>query len=174
MELPILTEIKINDLSNLITQLENLNIGDTPFYLDLSNYSSLIVDKIINSLETYFQDIGISPRFPYPFYLIVSNLKKKTIFPILKNKKELPKYFSEKLMKFSTQEILLNKIQILKEKTNNGNIEKNLRNFKHFIHTQKSIKILHKESLFLNKVLEQVTENDQQDIFLNLLRTNNE
>lgn len=155
MKLPTLEEIKLSnlDISNVKSVFIRSKVGSTPCYLDLSNLTTERALEIVPILELVLRDMNLSPRFPYPFYLISKTDKINSTFPVVESFESIPAYFKVDAKRITNKELkLLEKIEIIRSQILNEEVQKRLEEYQMTIFPQKIIKSLAKEALFLEKI----------------------
>ncbi|EQC50784.1 hypothetical protein [Bacteriovorax sp. DB6_IX] len=161
MKVPTLEEIKLTsaEMSEIKNLLIKSKVGLAPKYTDLSHLGRERLNEILTILEIVFKDINIHPKFPYPFYIINGNTDVSSFFPVVKGFEDIPEYFQVEVKRVTNKEQkLLDKIEVICSQVHNENIENRLHEYKMNILPQKFIKSLAKEGLFLEKVLENLSE----------------
>lgn len=155
MKLPTLEEIKLSnlDISNVKSVFVRSKVGSTPCYLDLSNLTTERALEIVPILELVLRDMNLSPRFPYPFYLISKSDKINSTFPVVESFESIPSYFKVDAKRITNKELkILEKIEIIRSQILNEEVQKRLEEYQMTIFPQKIIKSLAKEALFLEKI----------------------
>lgn len=163
MKLPTLEEIKLTnlDITNVKAVFVRSKVGSTPCYLDLSNLTTQRVLEIIPILELVLRDMNLSPRFPYPFYLVTKSEKINSTFPIVESFENIPAYFKVDAKRITNKEIkMLEKIEIIRSQILNEEVQKRLEEYQTTIFPQKIIKSLAKEALFLEKIQKLLTKKE--------------
>ncbi|EQC46113.1 hypothetical protein [Bacteriovorax sp. Seq25_V] len=160
MKIPILEEIKITtlDMSELRALFTKFKVGNTPCYTDLSNLSAERLIEVTTVLELVLNDMNISPKFPYPYYLITPHLEVNTFFPLLKSVERIPNYFKIESKRVTNKEQkILDKIEVICSQIQNQEVQSRLEEYRMSILPQRFIKSLAKEGMFLEKVLKQLS-----------------
>lgn len=160
MRIPVLEEIKLTTLE--IADLKNLfkrsKVGLTPIYCDLSHLDSQRLEEVLQVLEIVLEDLNLHPKFPYPFYIVTGHSEIQTAFPLVKNEKEITKYFKKETMRVTLKEQkILEKLEVICSQIHNENISQRLNDYKLSILPQKIIKAQAKEALFLEKIIKNIS-----------------
>ena len=100
-------------------KLFNINdkdfISESPTFIDLKDFSSEEVDKVIEDLTKFFKQQKMVPGVPYPLFLVTCHaFEKQSKWPFLaRNHDFLPAYFRREVyLKNSDQIKLLRKFDI--------------------------------------------------------------
>lgn len=166
MKVPTLEEIKLSnlDLSNVKATFIKAKVGCNPCYLDLSHLSSSRVEEIMPILELVLRELNISPKFPYPFYIISKSDNINTLFPVLESIEAIPSYFKVDAKRITNKEIkILEKIEIIRSQILNEEVQKRLEEYQMTVFPQKIIKSLAKEALFLEKVQKMIRKKENNE-----------
>ncbi len=145
MKIPIFEEIPIKEMDddNLRLLISESRIGLVPTYLNLNNLKKEERDLLILKIEQIILEFNIHPLFPYPIY-IISSSPVETIFPWVKNVKDLPGHFFKKIKRPNNKELqLLNRLYLKVSKIKNQELYKKISTYRE---TSVSQKILYAET----------------------------
>ncbi len=145
MKIPIFEEIPIKEMDddNLRLLISESRIGMVPTYLNLNNLKKEERDLLILKIEQIILEFNIHPLFPYPIY-IISSSPVETIFPWVKNVKDLPGHFFKKIKRPNNKELqLLNRLYLKVSKIKNQELYKKISTYRE---TSVSQKILYAET----------------------------
>ncbi len=160
MKIPILEEIKIStlEMSELRALFSKFKVGNNPCYTDLTNLSADRLLEVTTVLELVLNEMNISPKFPYPYYLITPHLDINTFFPLLRSFESIPNYFKIEGKRVTNKEQkILDKIEVICSQIQNQEVQARLEEYRMSILPQKFIKALAKEGMYLEKVLKQLS-----------------
>ena len=121
MKIPIFEEINFENFDDevIIEKLSSSKIAKVPTFINLTELKKNEKEDIILKLKSHFLYLNLSPRFPYPCYLICEK-GKDSYFPTCASIKELPDHFFKKVKRPNNKEIqLLNKLALKVEKIKN-------------------------------------------------------
>jgi hypothetical protein len=161
MRVPTLEEIKLTtaEISDLKALFTKAKVGNTPVYTDLSHLGRTRLTEVLTVMELVLKDLNINPKFPYPYYIINGNTEVSSILPIVKKFEDIPSYFQVEVKRVTNREQkLLDKIEVICSQIQNEDVEQRLHEYKMNILPQKFIKSLAKESLFLEQILDDLSE----------------
>ena len=145
MKIPIFEEIPIKEMDddNLRLLISESRIGMVPTDLNLNNLKKEERDLLILKIEQIILEFNIHPLFPYPIY-IISSSPVETIFPWVKNVKDLPGHFFKKIKRPNNKELqLLNRLYLKVSKIKNQELYKKISTYRE---TSVSQKILYAET----------------------------
>jgi len=124
MKIPIFEELILKDLSLdcFVEVTIQKNIGKVPYYINLKQHKPEDYAQLLSDLENYFILSNLSPRFPYPVYLLL-NEKINHFFPNETDVKNLPQHYFRKVRRPNIKEIhLLQKLFVKIERVHNLNL----------------------------------------------------
>lgn len=156
MKTPILEEFKLKsiDKDEIIEAVKKYRVGHQPLYLDASKLQRERLVKLLGLLSNVLEEMNLSPKFPYPFYIISDIEDIWSSFPIFKSLKALPTYFQfEATRPTNKEQKVLDFIDIAASNIRNEDVQLCLDEFGRTISSQRIIKALAKEGNKLEKVL---------------------
>lgn len=154
MKIPIFEEVllKGSSLKDILNIVEDSRIGKVPCYINLTNYSAEDLNTTLLNLEQVILDTALHPRFPYPLYIITTKTLN-TLFPTVRNVKQLPEHYFKKIKRPNNKELqLLNKLMLKVDKIKNLQLYKITEQLKHSADSQKKLYSETKELYFLEKL----------------------
>jgi hypothetical protein len=106
MRIPIYQELILRNecLTELINIVEVNKVGHVPCYFLTHLISDNKLTQVLVELENALQQIGVSPRFPYPIYIISEHLDDHKFFPTARSVEDLPKHFFKKVKRPGVKE----------------------------------------------------------------------
>jgi len=120
MRIPIYQELILRNenQAELVNILEVNKVGHVPCYFLTHLIADSKLPHLLSELEKAMNQIAISPRFPYPIYIISEHLDHHSFFPTAKSVEDLPKHFFKKVKRPGVKEsqilmrntVLLNKL----------------------------------------------------------------
>lgn len=161
MKTPILEEFKLKaiDKVEIKANVKHYRVGHQPVYLDASRLDRNRLIKLLGLLSNVLEEENLSPKFPYPFYIISEIEDVWTKFPIFKSIEDLPKYYQFEPTRPTTKEQkILDFIDISASNIRNEDVQLCLDEFTRTISSQRIIKSLAKEANKLEKVLKILDE----------------
>lgn len=159
MSLPVYKYLKFTffspeELEEVICEDFNLR---SPIVLDILEIQEQDQIEFIRFVENYFTKRNESFLFPYPIYFLSRIDCSLTKIPILKEKKQLPRFFSKKESRMNVKESGLadrNKLIQLEIKNSDPNFY--IQEIKNFGETHRAIFRQEKERVFYRKLLSQL------------------
>lgn len=136
MNLPILTEIEIDDFEilSLIETFRAHEVGKRPCFIELNLSQKKYIKPALDNVMTALEMIAVDPRFPYPLYIVSPHIKKFLDLPIIDKCLNLPAHFKSKSGRLNNKEqSLLRKSHLLATKISNNRID----NITDYIHSEK-------------------------------------
>ena len=161
MKTPILEEFKLKSIDKveIKANLKHYRVGHKPVYLDASRLKRDRLIKLLGLLSNVMEEENLSPKFPYPFYIISDIEDIWTKFPIFKSIEELPSYYQFEATRPTTKEQkILDFIDISASNIRNEDVQLCLDEFSRTISSQRIIKSLAKEGSKLEKILKILEE----------------
>ena len=162
VRVPVFEEIIIpsSDKSMLGQALVRQRVGRQPCYLSLNGLEMAQRQATIDQIEEILQEKSISPRFPYPFFIISDKTVQSSFIPIAKSFDELPQYYQRAIKKLTPKETaLLNKVLLLNDKIANLSINKSLKSINDHAESQKKFHDLFKEKSFYERIYQNLLGN---------------
>ncbi|MFN8369913.1 MAG: hypothetical protein U0T83_04710 [Bacteriovoracaceae bacterium] len=155
-----LTQIKISN-----TNLQNMEPVLKPLELGKASYA-FIFDKaigikdfisVVTLLEEHLTKLKINPRFPYPIYLVSDYDLSDCSFFIIKQIKDIPKYFLEMPGRPGSKELqTIKKLNILRNKIINSDINEKQKLLKNFSFKNKKLFNILKEIDFYEEITKKI------------------
>lgn len=161
MKTPILEEFKLKsiDKAEIEINVKHYKVGHQPLYIDASRLERDRLINLLGLLSNVFEEENLSPKFPYPFYIITDLEDIWTRFPILRSLEDLPDYFQFEATRPTTKEQkILDFIDISASNIRNEDVQLCLDEFGRTISSQRILKSLAKEGHKLEKVLKILEE----------------
>ncbi|MFG1492089.1 hypothetical protein ACRXCV_11730 [Halobacteriovorax sp. GFR7] len=156
MKTPILEEFKLKaiDKEEIKLAMKTYRVGHQPLYLDASKLQRDRLIKLLGLLSNVLEEENLSPKFPYPFYIISDIEDIWTRFPIFKSLEDLPKYYQfEAARPTNKEQKILDFIDISASNIRNEDVQLCLDEFGRTISSQRIIKALAKEGSKLEKII---------------------
>jgi len=123
LKVPVLQELIFEglDQTSILGAVRKHKVGQQPFFWMSTFGHREELENFLSELYILLSGLGISPKFPYPFY-VVSHLLDghNDFFPTVRKVEELPKYFKQKVRKLKGKELNLSmKCSIVTTRLNN-------------------------------------------------------
>ncbi len=156
MKTPILEEFKLKsiDKEEIQAAIKSFRVGHQPLFLDASKLERDRLIKLLGLLSNCLEEQNLSPKFPYPFYVISEIEDIWTGFPVFKTLEDLPTYYQfEATRPTNKEQKVLDFIDISASNIRNEDVQLCLDEFGRTISSQRIIKALSKEGHKLEKIL---------------------
>jgi hypothetical protein len=155
MRIPIYQELILRNENSteLLNVLEVNKVGHVPCYFLTHLIAENKLPQLLTELEKAMNQIGISPRFPYPIYIISEHLDHHNFFPTAQSVEDLPKHFFKKVKRPGVKESqILSRNTVLLSKVNNQPCEDKMQLLKAWQEGQKKLSDLSKELFFYQTI----------------------
>ena len=165
MHLPIYKEILIkeNDPQIIFDVLINSPIGTCPCYINLEALPHDILLETMNNIQAVLIMTKNSWHLPYPIYFITPKIFDDISIKQFKNKSELPAFFISKTKKLNTRETqLLQMNQLKATKFKQIFSDEKMALLKSRSPLAKALKLEVKKTLFFEKILSKLSEDDKK------------
>jgi hypothetical protein len=160
MKIPIFEEIllKGSNPDELRDVVSDSRIGKVPCFINLSNFKGEELEKLIVNLEQSILEHSLHPRFPYSLYILTPKTFK-SLFPVVRNVKELPEHYFKKVKRPNNKELqLLNKLSLKVDKIKNLDLYKIIGELKDSAPAQRKLYNETKELYFLEMLNQKLFE----------------
>lgn len=159
MRLPVFEEIILKNFNetNLRKKLNLLEIGETPYFINLTGMPLESALQRLEALKNILHELEINTFFPYPLFIIHPEIKELPDFPVVSEERLLPTHFMKKTRRLRGREIsLLNKTNLLAKKSTNLEISKNWEKFLKINPFTKLLSQVTEEVYFYESLLEKL------------------
>ncbi len=99
MKVPIIQNIEVSTLNKktLLKAFVDAHIGENPISVQISpGLSNHKAEEVLEAIDEIFTSLNISPKIPYPLFIVYPHNIQSHQFVILKSEKELSKYYKLK------------------------------------------------------------------------------
>lgn len=162
MKVPVIQNIEVSSLNEeiLLKSLLDAHVGENPISIQISpGLSNHKAEEILKALNEILNKIQISPKLPYPVFILYPHNIISKQFVIFKTDKELSNYYRLKLKKLKKREMsLLSKVKILTTRINNYKLDEHLAIIKSQSVKHKKLKVTCIEKSFYTSILEDILE----------------
>ena len=165
MHLPIYKEIQINenDPQIIFDALISSPIGTCPCYINLESIQEDLLLETMNNIQAVLIMTKNSWHLPYPIYFITPKIFDDISIKQFKKKSELPAFFISKTKKLNTRETqLLQMNQLKATKFKQIFSDERMELLKSRSPTVKALKLEVKKTLFFEKILSKLSEEDKK------------
>lgn len=153
MSIPSLKKVNIaeNNLSDLSGQLDLINFDNAPVAISISHIKDQY--SVVQKIEEYIVENNLK-LLPYPVCLITNENIRSNSLIIIKETKEAPRFFLQKIKSLNLKEnAILKKISLLQTKIRSTNISQSKETFKNYSQATRRINKLQRQSSFINEIL---------------------
>jgi hypothetical protein len=161
MKIPILEEIvpKNFDINYFQRIFKSDLIKYIPIYINFKEIPSEDHIEAYSNIQQALRSVGRHPYFPYPIYVISTELNEKSLKNVVSDENNLPLHFTKRTGKPKSKELpLFNKVKILSEKVSNLQIREKFGVIKHFLDTQNNFNALSREHEFYKKIMNKIVQ----------------
>ncbi len=136
MKIPIYTEVSFEglnqlDLGDIRKALQKAKVGVLPSYIVTHHFAQAELFSFLTLLAQALDELKMTERFPYPLYIISTQMVSHSRFFIAPNVESLPVHFFKKVKRLKPKEqLLLSKIVVMGEKIVNVNLVSKLASVK--------------------------------------------
>ena len=107
----------------------------------------------MKNIESYIEEHDVR-MIPYPICVLSSEDIQSTSLLVIKNLKNSPNFFNQKIKTLNLKEnALLKRINLLQSKLKNNNIAQSQRTLKDFSYVTQEIDLLDRQSRFIRKII---------------------
>jgi hypothetical protein len=165
VKVPIIQNIEVSSLNKdtLLKAFIDAHIGENPISVQISaGLSNHKAEQVLQEIDHIFNQLKISPKLPYPLFIIYPHNIISENFVVLKTEKELSKYYKRKLKKLKKRETsLLAKVSVLTTRINNYNLDDHLSIVKTQSLKHRTLKNACQEKSFYGSILEDIMESEK-------------
>lgn len=156
MSLPLYQYINIRSTS--VDELNSILRPDMnmrhPVVLDMKSMDLDQQRETIGLVEIFFISTNLSYRFPYPVYILSDHEMSISKMPIVCDKKNLPKFFSQRESKMNVKEAhMAEKNKLLQQEVKNSDASSNISEILNYGESHKVIYQLEKQRIFYRSIL---------------------
>lgn len=153
MSIPSLKKVNISEerINDLKGQLDQISFDGAPVAISISHIKDQY--SLTRQIEEYLVEKN-RKMIPYPICLITSvNIQSSSLI-VIKETKEAPRFFLQKIKSLNLKEnAILKKIALLQTKIKSTNITLSQNTFKEYSKATKKIHDLERQSNFINDIL---------------------
>ena len=159
MSLPVYQHVdlktaSLEDLSHMLHHDLNLN---HPVVINLKAMDLDQQREIIGLIENYFASNNLSYKFPYPVYLVSDHESSISKVPLVRDTKELPKFYRQRETKMNVKEThLASKNRLLQQEVKNCDTSVNESHIENYGYSHRIIFEVEQERKFYRSILNQL------------------
>ena len=157
--LPIYHQIDFIDLDDEVEIsriIKDSLVGEVPCFIDLNSVDAEQILSFVSIFSKKLEAMRINPFFPFPIYLIISEMNTVTEFPVVSHIDRLPRHFSAPQQRSTSkrEKTIMNRINLNQEKIRNRNITSDLKKLGILKKDKRLLYQLSKDNYFLKYFLD--------------------